>query len=90
MTDYAFGANGTVLHTTAAVFVATTIGTRDVLFLPVDENDPTGDCFSNISGVQIGGATQWLVGGVLLKNVYFSTNVDENIMQRTQSATART
>ena len=36
MTDYAFGANGTVLHTTAAVFVATTIGTRDVLFLTGD------------------------------------------------------
>ena len=36
MTDYAFGANGRVLHTTATVFIATTIGTRDVLFLTGD------------------------------------------------------
>ena len=33
ITDYAFGAHGSVLYTTAAVFFAGTIGARDVLFL---------------------------------------------------------
>ncbi len=33
ITDYAFGRNGSVWHTTAAVFFAGTIGARDVLFL---------------------------------------------------------
>ena len=33
ITDYTFGAHGSVLYTTAAVFFAGTIGSRDVLFL---------------------------------------------------------
>jgi hypothetical protein len=42
------------------------IDPRDVAFLPVDPNDPTGDCISGISAGQIGGATEWLVGDVFL------------------------
>ncbi|KAI0738818.1 glycoside hydrolase superfamily [Daedaleopsis nitida] len=34
--DYAFGARGSLLHTTAAIFFAGTIGARDVLFLTGD------------------------------------------------------
>ncbi|KAM5536286.1 hypothetical protein V8D89_010063 [Ganoderma adspersum] len=33
VTDYAFGANGSLLYTTASIFFAGTIGARDVLFL---------------------------------------------------------
>ncbi|RPD56740.1 hypothetical protein L226DRAFT_468186 [Lentinus tigrinus ALCF2SS1-7] len=33
ITDYSFGAHGSVLYTTAAIFFAGTIGSRDVLFL---------------------------------------------------------
>lgn len=54
------------------------IDPRDLLFSPVDPNDPTGDCVSGISSGQIGAATEWLVGDVFLKNVYFSTNEDKN------------
>ena len=36
ITDYTFGAHGSVLHTTATVFIGTTIGSRDVLFLTGD------------------------------------------------------
>ncbi|KAI1789921.1 glycoside hydrolase superfamily [Ganoderma leucocontextum] len=36
ITDYSFGRRGSVLHTTAAVFFAGTIGARDVLFLTGD------------------------------------------------------
>jgi len=54
------------------------IDPRDVAFLPVDPNNPTGDCVSGISSGQIGGATEWLVGDVFLKNAYFSTDVDKN------------
>lgn len=54
------------------------IDPRDLLFQPVDPNDPTGDCVSGISSGQIGGATEWLVGDVFLKNVYFSTDEDKN------------
>lgn len=50
----------------------------DLLFLPVDQNNLQGDCISGISSGQIGGPTQWLVGDVFLKNVYYSTNVDKN------------
>jgi hypothetical protein len=42
------------------------IDPRDIAFLPVDVNDPTGDCVSGISSGQIGGATEWLVGDVFL------------------------
>lgn len=33
----------------------------DLLFTPVDPNDPTGDCVSGISAGEIDGATTWLV-----------------------------
>lgn len=54
------------------------IDTRDLLFSPVDPNDLTGDCISGISSGQVGGATEWLVGDVFLKNAYFSTDVTKN------------
>ncbi|KAG6861997.1 hypothetical protein C0995_008184 [Termitomyces sp. Mi166 len=54
------------------------IDPRDLAFQPVDPNDPTGDCISGISSGQIGGATEWLVGDVFLKNAYFSTDVTKN------------
>ncbi|PAV16553.1 acid protease [Pyrrhoderma noxium] len=70
---------------TTTASVALTFGGRsfainptDLLFLPVDQNDLTGDCVSGISSGQIGGATEWLVGDVFLKNAYFSTDVDKN------------
>ncbi len=36
ITDYSFGQRGTVLHTTASIFFAGTIGARDVLFISGD------------------------------------------------------
>ncbi|KAG6844956.1 hypothetical protein H0H87_002070 [Tephrocybe sp. NHM501043] len=54
------------------------IDSRDIAFQPVDPADPTGDCISGISAGQIGGATEWLVGDVFLKNAYFSTDVTKN------------
>ena len=36
ITDYTFGVNSSVLYTTATVFIATTVGSRDVLFLTGD------------------------------------------------------
>ncbi|TBU55766.1 glycoside hydrolase superfamily [Dichomitus squalens] len=38
ITDYSFGARGSVLYTTASIFFAGTIGQRDVLFLFGDAN----------------------------------------------------
>ncbi|KAI0058780.1 acid protease [Artomyces pyxidatus] len=54
------------------------IDPRDLAFLPVDQNNLDGDCVSGISAGQIGGATEWLLGDVFLKSVYFSTNVADN------------
>ncbi|KAG6854390.1 hypothetical protein C0991_007381 [Blastosporella zonata] len=54
------------------------IDPRDIAFQPVDATNPTGDCISGISSGQIGGATEWLVGDVFLKNAYFSTDVGKN------------
>lgn len=54
------------------------IDTRDLLFAPVDPNNLDGDCTSGISSGEIGGATEWLVGDVFLKNAYFSTDVGKN------------
>lgn len=74
----------TVPCTTTASVALTFSGTsfaidpRDIAFLPVDQNDPTGDCTSGISSGQIGGANEWLVGDVFLKNAYFSTDVTDN------------
>ncbi|KAG5219530.1 aspartic peptidase [Salix suchowensis] len=38
-----------------------TIDPRDLVFAPLNLNDPTGDCFSGITSGSIGGANQWLV-----------------------------
>jgi len=54
------------------------IDPRDLAFQPVDANNPNGDCVSGISSGNIGGATEWLVGDVFLKNAYFSTDVGGN------------
>jgi hypothetical protein len=56
------------------------IDPRDIAIQPVDPNDPTGDCISGISGGNIGGATEWLVGDVFLKNAYYSTDVGKNTL----------
>ncbi|KIJ66675.1 hypothetical protein HYDPIDRAFT_85493 [Hydnomerulius pinastri MD-312] len=54
------------------------IDPRDMAVLPVDLNNPTGDCTAGIQPQQIGAATEWLVGDVFLKNAYFSTDVTNN------------
>ena len=38
------------------------IDPRDIAMLPVDVNDPTGDCVAGVQPGQFGTATQWLVG----------------------------
>ncbi|CCM04981.1 uncharacterized protein FIBRA_07179 [Fibroporia radiculosa] len=53
------------------------INPLDLLFAPVTD-DLTGDCVSGISSGEIGGATEWLVGDVFLKNAYFSVNQNTN------------
>jgi hypothetical protein len=55
------------------------IDARDIAFLPVS-NDLTGDCTAGVSSGQIGGATEWLVGDVFLKNAYFATTESSNIV----------
>jgi hypothetical protein len=60
------------------------IDSRDIAFLPVDANDPTGTCMSGISAGNVNGANTWLAGDVFLKNAYFSTNVGENAIQLAQ------
>jgi len=55
-----------------------TIDPRDLAQLPVNPQDPTGTCVSGISSGNIGGANEWLVGDVFLKNAYFSTDVTKN------------
>ncbi|KAH9029833.1 aspartic peptidase A1 [Lactarius pseudohatsudake] len=57
------------------------IDPRDIAFVPVDPNNPTGDCASGIASGQIGGPQQLLVGDVFLKNAYFSTNVGQDTIQ---------
>lgn len=54
------------------------IDPTDLTFLPVDPNDPQGDCLSAITSGDVGGPTVSLLGDVFLKNAYFSTNVDTN------------
>ncbi|KAH7911340.1 acid protease [Hygrophoropsis aurantiaca] len=54
------------------------IDPRDLAVLPLDPNDPTGDCMSGIQAGSVGGANEWLVGDVFLKNAYFSTDVSKN------------
>jgi len=57
------------------------IDVRDLLFEPVDANDLTGDCVSGITAGEIGGAQEWLVGDVFLKNAYFVVNEGKNEIQ---------
>lgn len=47
---------------------------------PVDDNDPTGECFSAIQGDVDGddASNQWLLGDTFLKNVYLSTRATGN------------
>jgi len=56
-----------------------TIDPRDLVTTPVNDDDPTGDCVSGIVADTLSddSATQWLVGDVFLKDVYFSTNVNK-------------
>jgi len=49
-----------------------------MLFAPEDPTNLNGLCISGITSGQIGGATQWLVGDVFLKNAYFSVDTDQN------------
>jgi len=57
---------------------------RDIAVQPVDPQNPNGDCISGITGANIGGPTEWLVGDVFLKNAYFSTNVNRNQLSLAQ------
>ncbi|KAH8918774.1 hypothetical protein BT69DRAFT_1225031, partial [Atractiella rhizophila] len=74
----------TIPCTTTAVLSMTFGGTsfsmqpQDLTFVPVDQNNLTGDCVSSISAGNIGGDTEWLVGDAFLKNVYYATDVDNN------------
>ncbi|GLB40508.1 putative peptidase A1 family protein [Lyophyllum shimeji] len=79
------GQGGFTVPCTTTASVALTFGgttfaidPRDIAFQPVDPANPNGDCISGISSGQIGGATEWLVGDVFLKNAYFSTDVTKN------------
>jgi len=56
------------------------IDPRDIAVQPVNPNDPTGDCVSGIAAGNVGGAQEWLVGDVFLKNAYFSTDVGKNTL----------
>lgn len=52
------------------------IDPADLTFLPVDPNDPQGDCLSAIISGDVKGST--LLGATFLKNTYFSTSVNTN------------
>jgi len=52
------------------------IDSRDLNLGPA--GDGSNNCISGIASGQVGGANEWLVGDVFLKNAYFSTNVDKN------------
>lgn len=54
------------------------IDPRDMVVLPVDSNDPTGDCTAGIQPGIIGTDTEWLVGDVFLKNAYLSVDTSNN------------
>uniref|UniRef100_A0A8H7XYG4 Peptidase A1 domain-containing protein n=1 Tax=Psilocybe cubensis TaxID=181762 RepID=A0A8H7XYG4_PSICU len=54
------------------------IDPRDIAFAPINPNDQNGDCVSGIAVGNVGGPTEWLVGDVFLKNVYFSTDATKN------------
>jgi hypothetical protein len=81
------GQGGFTLPCTTSASVALTFGgqsfsiePQDLAFQPVDANDPQGDCVSGIASGNIGGAQEWLVGDVFLKNAYFSTDVSKNTL----------
>lgn len=81
------GAGGYTIPCTTSKQVAFTIGgktwkidPRDMLFLPVDSNDLTGECVSAISAGTVGTAGEWLFGAAFLKNVYFATNAKTNTL----------
>lgn len=51
---------------------------RDMVFLPVDQNNLQGECVSAISAGTVGGDYKLLLGAAFLKNVYFATNAQTN------------
>ncbi|EGN99098.1 hypothetical protein SERLA73DRAFT_160630 [Serpula lacrymans var. lacrymans S7.3] len=62
------------------------IDPSDITVLPMDLNDPTGTCMSGIQAGSVGGADEWLVGDVFLKNAYFSTDISKNQISLAQLA----
>ncbi|PWN25915.1 acid protease [Jaminaea rosea] len=79
------GQGGYTIPCTTAKQVSFTFGgkqwpidARDMTFLPVDDNNPKGDCISSISAGSVGAKGEWLVGAAFLKNVYFATNSKSN------------
>lgn len=54
------------------------IAAQDLAFLPLDQNDLTGDCQSSITAGEIDGDDTWLLGDSFLKSNYLSTDVDNN------------
>jgi len=81
------GQGGFTVPCTTTASVALTFGgtsfaidPRDIAVQPVDPTDPTGDCFSGIAAGNVGGAQEWLVGDVFLKNAYFSTDVTKKTL----------
>lgn len=79
------GQGGFTIPCTTDAQVSFTMGTqsfvidpRDLLFVPVNQNNLQGDCVSGIMSGQIGGPQEWLVGDVFLKNAYFSHDVSKN------------
>ncbi|PWN34284.1 acid protease [Meira miltonrushii] len=53
---------------------------RDMIFVPVDANNPKGDCISSLGGGDVGQQGEWLVGAVALKRLYFATNAQKNVI----------
>ncbi|KAI0050468.1 aspartic peptidase A1 [Auriscalpium vulgare] len=53
------------------------IDPRDIA-LQNGDGKSEGDCSSGITAGTVGGAQEWLVGDVFLKNAYYSTNVADN------------
>jgi len=79
--------NGFTVPCTTTVTVELTFGgtafaidPRDLAIAPLNPANPN-DCISGIAAGTIGGPNRWLIGGVFLKNAYFSHNVASNQMQ---------
>jgi len=86
------GQGGFTVPCTTSANVALTFGGKafsinsaDLAVDPVDPTNLSGDCVSGISSGEVGGATEWLVGDVFLKNVYFSTKIGAQQSQSTIS-----